>query len=102
VTRKEFANRLSHLRMQKEVSARDMSLSLDQSPSYINNIENCINYPSMSAFFEICAYLEISPREFFDTEASHPAMERELYEAVRGLDTDQLRSLITIAKGLSK
>ena len=35
-----FSKRLSKLRMEKGVSARDMSLSLGQSESYINRIEN--------------------------------------------------------------
>ena len=32
--------RLAKLRMQKGVSARDMSLSLGQANNYINNVEN--------------------------------------------------------------
>ena len=35
-----FAERLTELRMERGVSARDMSLSLGQSESYINKIEN--------------------------------------------------------------
>ena len=35
-----FYKRLAELRLQKGVSARDMSLSLGQSESYINKIEN--------------------------------------------------------------
>ena len=33
-------NRIAQLRMQKNVSARDMSLTLGQNNSYINQIEN--------------------------------------------------------------
>ena len=36
----DFSERLSKLRNQKGVSARDMSLSIGQNPCYINNIEN--------------------------------------------------------------
>ena len=63
----EFCKRLVELRMNKGVSARDMSLSIGQSPGYINNIENGVNFPSMTAFFFICDYLNITPKEFFDT-----------------------------------
>ena len=35
-----FSKRLAELRQEKGVSARDMSLSLGQSESYINKIEN--------------------------------------------------------------
>ena len=59
----QFAERLAQLRMIKGVSARDMSLSLGQSTGYINNIENKNNLPSMTAFFYICEYLNIEPRD---------------------------------------
>lgn len=100
--KEEFIKRLVSLRMNKGVSARDMSLSIGQSPSYINNIENGVNYPSMAVFFYICEYFGITPKEFFDTESADPVKERELLEAVRGLNAQQLDSLIVLAKGLKK
>ena len=66
----EFCKRLVELRMNKGVSARDMSLSIGQSPGYINNIENGVNFPSMTAFFFICDYLNITPKQVFDREIS--------------------------------
>mgnify|MGYP000047537387 FL=1 len=65
-----FSKRLVQLRMAKGVSARDMSLSLGQNPGYINSIENNKTFPSMSNFFEICDYLNITPMEFFDLESA--------------------------------
>ena len=56
-----FSKRLVQLRMAKGVSARDMSLSLGQNPGYINSIENNKTFHSMSNFFEICDYLNITP-----------------------------------------
>ena len=60
----EFSIRLSNLREQKGVSARDMSISLGQNLGYINNIENGKSLPSMSMFFYICEYLDISEKDF--------------------------------------
>lgn len=45
-----FSKRLSELRAQKGVSARDMSLSLGQNPTYIHKIENGLALPSMMGF----------------------------------------------------
>ena len=50
-------NRIGHLRMQKRVSAREMSLSIGQNESYINRIENKNALPSMQRFLFICEYL---------------------------------------------
>ena len=60
--------RLAKLRLQKGVSARDMSLSLGQANNYINNIENKKSLPAMQSFFYICEYLGVTPKEFFDEE----------------------------------
>ena len=98
----EFSLRLSQLRMAKGVSARDMSLSIGQSPSYINNIENGINYPSMALFFYICEYLGVTPEEFFHTQTRDPGKTRELLEAAGKLDINHLDHLIAIAKGLNR
>ena len=62
--REDFVKRLIELRTNKGVSARDMSLSIGQSAGYINNIENGVNYPSMTVFFYICEYLGVTPKEF--------------------------------------
>lgn len=98
--KEQFSNRLVELRMNKGVSARDMSLSLGQSASYINNIENGINFPSMTVFFYICDYLGVTPSEFFDTESTNPTKANELLNATKNLSSEQLEHLIAIAKGL--
>ena len=98
----EFIKRLVELRMNKGVSARDMSLSLGQSHRYINNIENGVNFPSMTVFFYICDYFGITPKDFFDTETQNPTKATELLEAVKGLSTEQMDNLISIAKNLKR
>jgi transcriptional regulator with XRE-family HTH domain len=102
MTKEQFAERLAKLRINKGVSARDMSLSIGQSAGYINNIENGVNLPSMTVFFYICEYLGISPMDFFDTESVNPTKSSELLKASKGLDTNQLDMLINLAKGLKK
>lgn len=98
----DFIKRLVDLRINKGVSARDMSLSIGQSAGYINNIENGVNLPSMTVFFYICDYLGITPKEFFDTETVNPSKAAELMDAAKSLSNDQLDNLIAIAKGLKK
>ncbi|MGM9647219.1 MAG: helix-turn-helix domain-containing protein [Eubacteriales bacterium] len=96
--KEDFIRRLVELRMHKGVSARDMSLSIGQSAGYINNIENGVNLPSMTVFFYICEYLEITPKEFFDTDAGDPVRLNDLLSSAKGLSDEQLEHLIAIAK----
>lgn len=87
----KFANRLSQLRMKKGVSARDMSLSIGQNPGYINNIETGKSLPSLTNFFYICDYLEISPMDFFNFDSSHPKEIDALYTALNQLTDSQFQ-----------
>lgn len=98
--KEDFIRRLVSLRMNKGVSARDMSLSIGQSAGYINNIENGVNLPSMTVFFYICDYFGITPKEFFDTETTDPTRSRELAELTKGLSREKLDNLIALAKNL--
>lgn len=100
--REEFCKRLTQLRMTKGVSARDMSLSLGQSPNYINGIEGGKNYPSMETFFYICDYFGITPKEFFDMDSTNPTKANELFEIIKSLPNDQMDLLIALGKAIRK
>lgn len=89
----EFAPRLTKLRQQKGVSARDMSLSIGQSPSYINSIESGKALPSMSAFFFICDYLGVTPSEFFNTDNANPKQIQSINQDLLKLDFESLEHL---------
>ncbi len=95
-----IAERIAKLRMVKGVSARDMSLSLGQAESYINKIENRQALPSMTAFFNICLYLEITPQEFFYHENNNPKRLNELNEILLKLDDESLQIIIDMANKL--
>jgi len=99
---RDFAIRLSKLRMQKGVSARDMSLSIGQNPGYINGIENGKSMPSMTTFFFICEYLEISPAEFFSTEQNNPQMIKRIMNYLQRLDDKKLGHICDLLNDFSK
>ena len=100
--REVFCKRLTQLRMNRGVSARDMSLSIGQSPNYIIGIEGGKNYPSMETFFYICDYFGITPKEFFDIESTNPTKAAELMELVKSLPNEQLDLLIAFGKAIKK
>ena len=97
-----FSLRLARLRSQKGVSARDMSLSIGQNPSYINTIESGRALPSMTVFFYICEFLNITPSEFFDMESSQPEALRELVEKLKKLPPEYLKHIDAIVDGLAE
>ena len=95
--------RITQLRLQKDVSEYKMSYDLGHSRGYINNISSGKTLPSMTEFFAICDYFGISPVEFFDTRATNPRLSREAGEALEQLDEEDLRlTLANIRRLLRK
>ena len=93
--------RLAKLRMQKGVSARDMSLSLGQANNYINNVENKKTLPSMQSFFYICEYLGVTPQEFFDEGNPSPAALNGLIAEAKKLESKTISYILGIMKELN-
>lgn len=92
------SERIASLRTQKNISARDMSLSLGQADNYINAIENRKSLPSMSLFLYICEYFGITPKEFFDDNLIYPARLNELVAEASRLDEQALIHLLGVMK----
>lgn len=98
----EFPTRLAKLRTKKGVSSREMSLSIGQNTGYISNIECGKALPSMSVFFFMCEYLQISPSDFFDVENENPEKLRQLIMDLKKLDDEQLDLITAMVKNLIK
>ena len=98
----EFSTRLAKLRSKKGVSSREMSLSIGQNSGYISNIECGKVLPSMSVFFFICDYLNITPSEFFDTNTEDPEQINLLLKDLKQLNSEQLALISAMVKNLIK
>ena len=99
---KIIGTRVAQLRMAKGVSARDMSLSIGQGAAYIHNIENRKTMPSMRGLFFICEYLNISPKDFFDVDASDPEKLNEIVADMKSLRQEHLANIASIVRDLKK
>ncbi|HCT93046.1 MAG TPA: XRE family transcriptional regulator [Lachnospiraceae bacterium] len=96
----DFYDRLIQLRMEKGVSARDMSLSLGQSETYINRIENRRMLPSMTVFFYICEYLGITPGEFFMTDPVPSKRSLDALKKLQTLDPTKYEHILAVIEDL--
>lgn len=82
--------RITQLRIQKGVSEYKMSYDLGHSRGYINNISSGKTLPSMTEFFAICDYFEITPIEFFNANLTNPRLSRSILSALDLLDEADL------------
>lgn len=95
-----FPSRITELRTQKGISARDMSLSLGQSESYINKIENKRTLPSMAGFIYICEYFGITPQDFFNVDAPAPQKSKEVLSEFNKLTASQADHIMMIIRDI--
>ena len=94
------ARRIEELRIQKGVSAREMSLALGQSTGYINKIESGRALPSIPVLIYICEYFDITPQEFFNVESPAPQRSKELLREIEKLNAVQIDHLMLIDKDI--
>ena len=97
-----LGERLAHLRILKNVSAREMSLSIGLSANYINKIENGKSLPSMAVFFYICDYLNISQKDFFDLENDNPDQVTDMIVGYKRLDRDAQETVAGVVNMLQR
>lgn len=95
-----FYDRLTQLRMEKGVSAREMSLAIGQSAGYINSLENRNAFPSMRVFFYICEFLGVTPSEFFDAGILHPLDTADIIHDLNELDEHEREGIKVIIKAM--
>lgn len=95
--------RITQLRVQKGVSEYKMSYDLGHSRGYINNISSGKTLPSMTEFFAICDYFEITPAAFFNERAVNPKLAQEIIDALEMLnEDDQKLTLMNVKRLLRK
>lgn len=95
-------NRITQLRLNKGISEYQLSYDLGHSRGYINNITSGKSLPSMSEFFSICSYFQITPIEFFDSAHSNPELLSKAIEEIHSLDDEDMLLILTLIKRIKK
>lgn len=97
---KFIADRITQLRVQKNVSEYQMSLDLGKNRSYIQNISSGRSMPSMRQFLEICNYFHITPQQFFDDEIHNIPLYQKASDLLKQLDDEDMIAIISILNRL--
>lgn len=98
----KFSQRLLQLMNKNKLSARQLSLSLGYNEGYINRIVNGKTYPNVINFFEICEFLEITPKEFFDYDIKNPILLNENIKELKKLNDNALNHHLEFLKEINK
>ena len=94
--------RITQLRIRKNVSEYKMSYDLGHSRGYINNISSGKTLPSMAEFLAICEYFEITPDEFFNEKQADPISAKSIGKLLEQLDEKDVELVLAIVKRMAK
>lgn len=86
-------SRITELRLRKNISEHKMSLDLDKSGSYIRGISSGAALPSTKELFNIIAYFEMTPSEFFAPLDSTETPYAQLCQRLRQLDASSFEKV---------
>lgn len=91
--KKYLRDRITELRGQKGISEHRLSLELGKSGSYIRSITSGATLPSMKELFNIMAYFEVSPTEFFVGLEGRNSLRVKMSEKLRELNDEDLKKV---------
>ena len=94
--------RITELRMSKAVSEHRMSLDLGKSGSYIRGITSGAALPLLRELFNIIAYFDMTPADFFAPLQEDESLYHKLCEQLRSLSDDDLKKVATFIDWIRK
>lgn len=99
---KYIADRITALRIKKNISEYRMSLELGQSKSYVQGITSGKALPSVKQLLNIIDYFEISPCEFFDDETADPQRIHEIISLTKQIPSEDVDRIINLMKRIKE
>ena len=94
----ELTFRIGYFRNRKNLSARELSLRIGKSPTYINQIENGNFKLSLPKLLDVIDALEVSCAEFFAENYATYQQDKEILELLRTLQKERKKSFIDLMK----
>lgn len=95
-------NRITELRLSRNVSEHKMSLDLDKCGSYIRGITSGASLPSIKELFNIIAYFDITVIEFFAPMENAETPYSKLCAKLRMLSDEDLEKVSSFVSWIEK
>ena len=95
-------SRITELRIAKGVSEHRMSLDLDKCGSYIRGITSGRALPSLGELFNICAYFNMTPADFFAPLAAADTPLAKLIKRLQSWSDEDIAKVIAFVDMIEK
>ena len=97
-----IAERITELRLERNVSEYQMSLELGQSKGYVQGITSGKCLPSAKQLFNIADYFHLTVSEFFDDGKHDSPLVLEATQALRQLSDDDVKLVLGLIQRISQ
>jgi len=95
MTIKEIINRISFIRANANLSARELSLIIGKNPAYITQLETTSSFePSLSTLLDILTVCNVSIEEFFYHDIQQYKNDKKLLDFFSTLSEKQKEAII--------
>lgn len=91
-------DRITELRMNENISERELSLDIGKGVGYIQHVVRGDILPSLIPFFQLCERFGLEPQEFFDPDFHSPDALHEAMRELKKLSSDELYHLTAFLK----
>ena len=98
---KHLRDRITSLRLEKNLSEYQLSLELGKCKTYIQAISSGKSLPSFDAFFDLCDYFQLTPEEFFSQDGCQSRQLRRIQRKLEELAPEDLSLVEQILDRLS-
>lgn len=103
LTKNFIMDRITELRLKRNVSERQMSRDLGHSPTYLSNLAANKGLPSLKVIVECCNYFGISVSDFFRDDAKKEPSADYLADRVKELfDQEDLVVLVKLLNAMDQ
>lgn len=87
---KYLRDKITRLRLEKNLSEYQLSLELGKCKTYIQAISSGKSLPSFDAFFDLCEYFQLTPEEFFSQDDCDLGQYRRIRHKLEALSAEDL------------
>lgn len=97
-----IGQRITQLRLEKDISEYQLSMELGLSKSYIQGITSGKSLPSIKQLLNICDYFGITPAQFFDTDPASTLLFNETVNALKELSDTDIQLILHFAQRIQE
>ena len=100
---KKILDRVTQLRMQKDISEKQLSRDIGKSPSYLSSMNKNQSMLSLLTLKTICEYLDVSLSDFFDfDDNTYPVKINRIKLELLKLDDEELDIILALTHNMNK